>query len=454
MADVVKCSICLEPMTLVCDISATPCAHLFHTICIQHKYRETGRFVCYQCESQLSHSEFQCGKNIELKDIAKIFFKTVDEINTFAERMKKIDSDTWIHAVERLDQSEHIHISNHSIISFWKMRDANKSIKTRFEQLAEFQSKINLKRGWKSHAQVGPIQAGLSHAQACQPQEVRDNFECIDFKENGKIVEEKMQGMMSYAHAGHTQADHAHGGKGHTQADQAQAGHAKAGHTQEGYAQAVHDNFESNDSKENCKPLEEKMLGMKISDDVSKSKIGAKHEVGSPTKNALKLYEKNPDQIIVRYGKSYVNLPNNQGYKLVTQSEGIRRVKKSDVANLDDFLDEPRAAEPLEEESYAHVGHTLLDHAHAGHAQAGLGQSPAYHAHAGPGHTKLDKANLDDFLDEPTLTRENLHAVDISRTTNLTPLVNVVFERPQISSLNSGIDKMTYEKALKKFEKR
>ena len=125
-------------------------------------------------------------------------------------------------------------------------------------------------------------------------------------------------------------------------------------------------------------------------------------------------------------------------------------MEKSDVANLDDFLDEPKAAEPLEDEGYAHEG---------------------------PGQIQLDKAKLDDFLaryevgsatkrateplvegesaknterghSQTTLSRENLHAVD--RTTYLPPLVNVVIERSQIS----GIDKMTYEKALKDFEKR
>ena len=82
---------------------------------------------------------------------------------------------------------------------------------------------------------------------------------------------------------------------------------------------------------------------------------------------------------------------------------------KKDVANLDDFLDEPNAAEPLEEESYAHVGHTLADHAHAGHTQAGhtqagLGQTQADHAHADPvhtpaglGHTQFFKIGKRDF---------------------------------------------------------
>ena len=126
-------------------------------------------------------------------------------------------------------------------------------------------------------------------------------------------------------------------------------------------------------------------------------------------------------------------------------------MEKSDVANLDDFLDEPMVAEPLEDEGYENEG---------------------------PGQIQLDKAKLDDFLarykagsatkrateplvegesakntegeySQTTLSRENLHAVDISGATYLPPPVNVNIER-----LNPGIDKMTYEKALKEFEKR
>ena len=127
-------------------------------------------------------------------------------------------------------------------------------------------------------------------------------------------------------------------------------------------------------------------------------------------------------------------------------------MEKSDVANLDDFLDEPKAAESLVDEGYGNEG---------------------------PGQIQLDKAKLDDFLaryevgsatkratepleegelaknterghSQTALSRENLHAVDISGATYLPPRVNVVIERSQIS----GIDKMTYEKALKEFEKR
>jgi hypothetical protein len=96
----VKCSICFKPMTLKCDLSATPCEHLFHTICIKNisqnlvipagpGYFGTAqnpliltllarKMVCYHCSN----------RNIQL---FKISFKTADEINNFAERMKKTD---------------------------------------------------------------------------------------------------------------------------------------------------------------------------------------------------------------------------------------------------------------------------------------------------------------------------------------------------------------------------
>ena len=87
-------------MTLKCDLSATPCEHLFHTICIKNisqnlvipagpEYFGTAqnpliltllarKMVCYHCSN----------RNIQL---FKISFKTADEINNFAERMKKTD---------------------------------------------------------------------------------------------------------------------------------------------------------------------------------------------------------------------------------------------------------------------------------------------------------------------------------------------------------------------------
>ena len=203
----VRCPICFQLITLECDISATPCAHLFHTICIKNNYQEKGRFVCYQCESNAiwfaSHSEFQFDKNIELKEIAKIDFKTADEINTFTERMKKIDSDTWINfkengkIVEEKMQGmmSYAHAGQAQCIDVGKLR-------------------VQARRAKGIDYDFEELQVQARRAKFCHTQEaVRESFEC-----NGKTVEEKRQGMISYAHAGHTQA-----GPGHTQADQGQA---------------------------------------------------------------------------------------------------------------------------------------------------------------------------------------------------------------------------------------
>ena len=68
--------------------------------------------------------------------------------------------------------------------------------------------------------QVQARRAKFCHTQEGYAQAVRESFEC-----NGKTVEEKRQGMISYAHAGHTQAGagYTQAGPGHTQADQGQA---------------------------------------------------------------------------------------------------------------------------------------------------------------------------------------------------------------------------------------
>ena len=89
-----ECSICLRPMTLKCDLSTTPCEHLFHTICIKNISKNlvisegpgyfdmpqnplaltllARKMVCYYCGNL----------NIQL---FKISFKTADELNNFAQ---------------------------------------------------------------------------------------------------------------------------------------------------------------------------------------------------------------------------------------------------------------------------------------------------------------------------------------------------------------------------------
>ena len=77
MADV-TCPICLEPMTPKCNLSFTPCMHLFHTICIKKK---------------LQNPIF---KNFGLNfpsQLMRMAFMTPSQINDFNERVKRTDSD-------------------------------------------------------------------------------------------------------------------------------------------------------------------------------------------------------------------------------------------------------------------------------------------------------------------------------------------------------------------------
>ena len=77
MADV-TCTICLEPMTPECDISETPCMHLFHTICIKNKLQKP------------IFRNFGLNFPSQLK---RIYFRTPSAINYFNERTKRMDSD-------------------------------------------------------------------------------------------------------------------------------------------------------------------------------------------------------------------------------------------------------------------------------------------------------------------------------------------------------------------------
>ena len=59
----IACTICLEPITLKCDVSTTSCGHLFHTNCIKD-WLNTDKWVnvtkgtkksCPQCRSSCGH---------------------------------------------------------------------------------------------------------------------------------------------------------------------------------------------------------------------------------------------------------------------------------------------------------------------------------------------------------------------------------------------------------------
>ena len=187
-------------MTLKCELSTTPCEHLFHTICIKNISQNlvipagpgyldmaqnpliltllARKMVCYYCGNL----------NIQL---FKISFKTADEINNFAKRMKKIDQNASYSSNE------------------------NKEFENNFQNLS------------------------------------LENFSKDFFIRSPEIdLTNRPWPWIN--------------------------GQAQAFKVQEGYA---HDDFESIDSKENCKTFEEDILNMKVSDDVAQSPNGAKLEV-------------------------------------------------------------------------------------------------------------------------------------------------------------------------------
>ena len=188
-------------MTLKCDLSTTPCEHLFHTICIKNTSQNlvipagpgyldmaqnpliltllARKMVCYYCGNL----------NIQL---FKISFKTADEINNFAKRMKKIDRNATSYS-----------------------SNENKEFENNFQKLS------------------------------------LENFSKDFYLRSPEIV--LINRPWPWIN-----------------------GQAQAFKIQEGYA---HDDFESIDSKENCKTFAEDILNMKVLDDVAQSPNGAKFEV-------------------------------------------------------------------------------------------------------------------------------------------------------------------------------
>ena len=260
-------------MTLKCDLSTTPCEHLFHTICIKNISQNleipagqgyfdmaqnpliltllARKMVCYYCREY----------TIQL---FKTSFKTADEINNFAKKMKKIDQ-------------------NASYSS-----NKNKEFENNFRELSleNFSKDIFLRspeidlinRPWpwiNGPAQAFQVQEGYAH----------DNSESIDSKENCKTFEEdtlnmKVSNDLAQSPNGAKLEVNESSNFGFVEMKSyAQARHDHAFKVQEGY---VHDNFDYIDSKGNFRTFEEdilNILNMKVSDDVVQSPNGAKLEV-------------------------------------------------------------------------------------------------------------------------------------------------------------------------------
>ena len=252
-------------MTLKCDLSTTPCEHLFHTICIKNIRQNleipagqgyfdmaqnpliltllARKMVCYYCREY----------TIQL---FKTSFKTADEINNFAKKMKKIDQ-------------------NASYSS-----NKNKEFENNFRELSleNFSKDIFLRspeidlinRPWpwiNGPAQAFQVQEGYAH----------DNSESIDSKENCKTFEEdtlnmKVSNDLAQSPNGAKLEVNMSSNSGCVEMKSyAKARHDQAFKVQEGY---VHDNFDYIDSKGNCRTFEEdilNILNMNVSDDVAQS---------------------------------------------------------------------------------------------------------------------------------------------------------------------------------------
>ena len=73
------CSLCLELFTSRCDISTTPCGHVFHTECIS-KWLENRQKNCVQCRKSCSKDQ-----------IIKLYFSEADQENhLIAELMEEM----------------------------------------------------------------------------------------------------------------------------------------------------------------------------------------------------------------------------------------------------------------------------------------------------------------------------------------------------------------------------
>ena len=171
----VKCSICFQPTTLKCDLSTTPCEHLFHTICIKNISQipaGSGYFSMAQNPLSLTLSArkmvcYHCNEyTIQLFEIS---FKTADELNNFAKKMKK-----------KIDQNASYSSNENKEFEYDFQKLSQESFSKDFLKSPELDL-INRPWPWiNGQAQAFKVQRGYTH----------DNFESIDSKENCKTFVE------------------------------------------------------------------------------------------------------------------------------------------------------------------------------------------------------------------------------------------------------------------------
>ena len=297
MADV-TCSICVEPMTLECNLAAPPCSHLFHTICIIKRFKKypdeilspgfftVRMYIRSTCkdrpftEAKLLPEKivcFQCGESIN--QIFRMLFKTADEIKNFAERMKKIGAGMcdqnarYSHSSNENNKSSkefEINFQNLNLENWSKdllgspeldliiQTNGNRKIKTddlvvassvashdvkkpnNSKELEELEIKSNWKRGMKNHAHACHSNSTSSNNAAANS--LKRGPQVLIKSINGIVTITPVPGTGTENSAEMVQQQqqtpvHA----GHTHSSQPHSGHVPAAQANAGHAQAGHD---------------------------------------------------------------------------------------------------------------------------------------------------------------------------------------------------------------------
>ena len=96
----IACSTCLESFTSGCDISTTPCGHVFHTGCITRWL--DGNSNCSQCR-----------KDCEISQIIKLYFSESQSAHEEQIRINDLEE-------QRLDMEEQLLISSRKVAEMTK----------------------------------------------------------------------------------------------------------------------------------------------------------------------------------------------------------------------------------------------------------------------------------------------------------------------------------------------
>ena len=205
----VTCSVCLEPMILECDISATPCLHQFHIICMTHLLKTPLYLVG-----------------------SKLLFKNANKIGNFNKKFRESDSD----APEE-DKNE-----NKESKESWEIDFENQTLET--------SNKIHLEEGTKKFENIKKINIGKWSEDFLKSSEfayMKNFYENQllkpDFVTISSTLEDPISSISNGDHDFKSALYWKQGVKSHapacqTKASLFQAGHIQAGQMQAGYMQA------------------------------------------------------------------------------------------------------------------------------------------------------------------------------------------------------------------------